>query len=80
MRVEHQKTIFEDGLRYVLAFGIGLGVATVVYDVPDLKANTEFLKKVTHGDYPGVALTAGPDCKPLQLQNPGDEVVKDVVK
>lgn len=76
MMVYRQRHYFEGGLKLLVAFGFGMGAASVMYDVPDLKAHAEFLHKVVHGDYPGIALTAGDSCTPLRLQNPGDASVE----
>lgn len=56
---------FEEGLRYLLAFAFGMGSATIIYNVPELKASKEFVGHAIHGDYPGLSIVQGPQCTPL---------------
>ena len=61
---------FEKGLKYVVAAGLGFGLASAVYNVPDLQAQHEWMSKVLAGKYPGifVAQGTGQDCIPLDVK------------
>ena len=50
---------FEKAIGYILAAGLGYGIATIANDIPTLMADQEFVQKLTHHAYPGVHLTYG---------------------
>ena len=66
---------FEVFLRYAVVFGLGMGAATLIYDLPQLQAQHEFATKLIAGKYPGlfVAQGQGQECIPLPRQALGPD-------
>jgi hypothetical protein len=67
LEVSNAQFWFERLVRWAAFFAAGFGLATVLYNVPDLKAHDEYLQKLLRGAYPGIEVTTT-DCKPITVK------------